>query len=87
MIQQTTNRGIPLYGIKTFLVDTKTEVANLPINCKPGSMAFVAEDSSQYILNSAFKWVKVILSGGGSGEDDPGEDDPTQTVVYEGGEF
>lgn len=85
MIQQTTNRGIPLYGIKTFLVDTKAEVINLPINCKPGSMAFVAEDSSQYILNSAFKWVKVILSGGGGGGS--GEDDPTQTVVYEGGEF
>lgn len=82
MITQTTNRGIPLYGIKTFLVDTKAEIVNLSTNCKPGSMAIVAEDSSQYILNSAFKWVKVILNCGGGGEDDP-----TQTVIYEGGEF
>lgn len=84
MITQTTNRGIPLYGIKTFLVDTKAEVANLPTNCKPGSMAIVAEDSSQYILNSVFKWVKIILCGN---KEDSGEDDPSQTIIYEGGEF
>lgn len=63
MIYITSNRGIPAYGIKTFLLDSKSDVASLPTQgLTPGSRAFVTEDSSTYILNTSREWVKTTNS-------------------------
>jgi hypothetical protein len=43
MIRLTSNRGIPVYGTKTFLLDSTSEIASLPTRrIAPGSMAFVS---------------------------------------------
>ena len=98
MIRLTSNRGIPVYGTKTFLLDSTSEIASLPTRrIAPGSMAFVSQDSSQYILNTAYKWVKVQSSGSGDiiyeGGDITGdgsndtESDGYREIIYEGGEI
>ena len=98
MIYITSNRGVPAYGIKTFLLDSKSDVEKLPTQgLTPGSKAFVTEDSSYYILNTARKWVKAATAGtggGGTGSDeviyeggDITGDDSNPEVDYEGGEI
>lgn len=82
MVYITSNRGVPAYGIKTFLLDSKSDVEKLPTQgLTPGSKAFVTEDSSYYILNTSRKWVKTTVSGSGGGGSDSGE------IVYTGGDI
>jgi hypothetical protein len=83
MVYITSNRGVPAYGIKTFLLDSKSDVEKLPTQgLTPGSKAFVTEDSSYYILNTARKWVKTTAPGsGGGGGSDSGE------IIYTGGDI
>lgn len=71
------------YGPKKFIVDLESDMSNLPTNVPPGSIAFVIEKSTYYMLNNQKRWVKVNLSTGtGSG----GSGDPTfDEVIYDGG--
>jgi hypothetical protein len=39
-------------GLSRFLVDNIGDINNLPINCKPGSKAIVANSGAEYILNN-----------------------------------
>ena len=83
MVRITSNQGVPVYGLKTFLLDSVSEVDSLPvIRIAPGSRAFVSEDSSQYILNTNYKWVKVNFNGGSGGG---GGDDDHKEIIYDGG--
>lgn len=43
--------------IRKFLVDTESDVADLP-TCCPGSSAIVAEGGKQYIVNTCGVWVE-----------------------------
>ena len=64
--------GEVLYGVKDYIVDNISDLADLPTNLdkiKVGSQAFVIQTSERYMLNSQGIWVKVNLetgSGGGS---------------------
>lgn len=49
--------GETLYGVKEFMCDTAADVADLPINIRPGSLAMVIPTSEIYVLNSQKKWV------------------------------
>ena len=51
--------GETLYGIKEFLLDSKEDLENLPVDIKPGSSAMVIETGELYILKSDKKWTKV----------------------------
>lgn len=90
------NRGQIAYGITEFTVDTEADVKTLPINCTPGSTAFVIETSKYYKLNNSRQWKEVKLSkgtGGGSSDEEydggePSINDPTPAPDedYDGGE-
>lgn len=90
------NRGQIAYGITKFTVDTEADVKTLPINCTPGSTAFVIETSKYYKLTNSRKWKEVKLSsntgGGGSSDEEydggePSLEDMTNPGEdYDGGE-
>ena len=82
------NRGIKNYGIKHYILDTNDDLVKMPINCTPGSTAFITESSKYYMLNNQKQWVLVNIatggnSGGGSG-DFPDIHDG-DTVIFNGG--
>lgn len=42
-----------------FVCDTTEDIANLPTDCAPGSIAFVVGTSSCYMLNNQETWVEL----------------------------
>lgn len=88
------------YGIKKFVVDTVEDIKNIPLlsTTLPGSTVFVTSNSSQYILNKNYSWVKINTSSAGVGGDDSaggGEDEgpdggntpSDDEIVYDGTEI
>lgn len=70
--------GHTAYNLQHFVVDTETDLADLPIDIHAGSTAFIIETSKYYMLNNKHEWVTVQLGSG----------TPTgTTVIYEGGEL
>lgn len=63
------------YGIKHFVVDTETELEEIPLrNVYPGSTAIVTSKSIRYMLNNKKEWIQITSNrsnSGGSGSDDP----------------
>ena len=53
------------YGTGTFLVDTISEVSELPTKTGVGSAAWCLEDGKIYVLNGSREWVEP----GAGGED------------------
>ena len=69
MIQMVSESGHSKAGIYEYVVDTATEINDLPTNVKTGSIALCIENSKKYMLNGNKQWVVVnFKSGGGSGE-------------------
>ena len=82
------------YGIKKFVCDAESDIANLPITCAVGSTAFVIDTSNEYMLNHQGQWKKVQTNGSSSGDiiydggDVPGDDIPDSSddhYIYDGG--
>ena len=65
------------YGIKHFVVNTETELKEIPLgNVYSGSTALVLESSARYVLNNRLPWVKLAASygsGGSTTPDSPGD--------------
>lgn len=62
------NSGHVQQGTVIFTVDTEAEMASVPTNVIPGSLAFVIETSKLYILNHKEEWkLKPCCGGGGGG--------------------
>lgn len=64
------NKGVHPDNHEEFVCDYLSDIANLPtVGCVPSSEAFVIEDSSNWMLNNAGVWNKIIkqTSGGGGG--------------------
>ena len=51
--------GHTAYNNIEFVIDTKSDVENLPTTCSPGSIAFCVEDSSVYMLNNQKVWSEI----------------------------
>lgn len=48
------------YQYKEFVVDTASEVANLPTtSVSPGSVCFIVEGSRVFMLNAQFEWKEI----------------------------
>lgn len=74
------------YGIKSYVVDTTSDIATLPTDDTPGSQAFVIDVSENYMLNNQHQWIKIKLttgssSGGGDNDDEIVYDE----IIYDGG--
>ena len=78
------NSGKIAYGIKNFIVDTPSDIENLPTSIMPGCTAFAIETSTYYMLNHQKEWIEVTLAGG-AGIVNPDLPDRTYTYVYNGG--
>ena len=53
------DKNITISGIVSYLVDNEEDIANLPVNKRPGSTARVVGTQTTYILNNSYTWVKV----------------------------
>jgi hypothetical protein len=91
MYKITANGNKPAHGVKQYLVETKSDLADIKLtaNVASGSKAFAAKEDQWYVLDLNRQWVKMTV-GGGSGGGGGGEDDPVvdpDNVVYEGGDL
>lgn len=59
MINIMTEKGLPQYGLKEFVLDSWEDFGSLPTNCAPGSRAFIIQTGKVYILNSQRKWREI----------------------------
>lgn len=71
MYSYISQSGRVAYGVKEYILDTKQELATVPMDCAMGSAAIIIEDGSTYVLNGQGEWVlfKACSSssqGGGS---------------------
>lgn len=68
MISVRANSRRIAYGVKQYTVDEEADLGKIILStASPGSIAFVLETSTKYILNNKKKWVKVKSSSSGSG--------------------
>ena len=83
MFSLFSNSGKRAYYTHEYIVDTSSDIANLPTDVNPGSKAFVIANSTYYMLNHQHKWIKVNLTNNtGSGDD---TDPSVEEIVYDGG--
>ena len=64
------------YGVKEFIVDTPSDLADLPTNktkARPGSTAFVISTSERYMLNNQEQWILLRRPGSGGSGDNGGD--------------
>lgn len=73
------NSGEIKYGQKQYILDSETDIKDLPTNITPGSIAFIIENSKYYMLNHQGQWVSVVLN---NGSNDPSTQD---RIIYNGG--
>lgn len=73
------NSGKRAYFTHEYIVDTPSDIAQLPTDVNPGSKAFVISNSTYYMMNHQKQWIKVNL--GSSSSSDP----TVEEIVYDGG--
>ena len=78
------NSGKKLYGVKTYMVETISDMNAIPLlsTVAPGSTVIVTKTSEKYILSRDRKWV-LLKKSEQSGGDEPSGDE----IVYEGGDL
>lgn len=91
MIIDATPLGVYMKNIHEYRCDYKTDIDSLPTQttrpnkCATGSVAFVIEDSSKWMLNGEGKWTKITASntgGSSSGIDlDIATDEEVDTML------
>lgn len=68
MISVRANSRRIAYGVKQYTVDEEADLEKIILStASPGSIAFVLETSTKYVLNNKKEWVKVKSSSSGSG--------------------
>ena len=60
-------RGRPVYGIRKFVLDSQSDLGDLPIDIPVGCTAFIISNGKHYILNNEKEWVEFSGNEGGSG--------------------
>lgn len=59
-IRITEQNGNAVHGVISVVCDKLTDLPDLPkYDCEPGSTAFVIENSSVYMLNTAKEWKEI----------------------------
>lgn len=79
MISVRANSRRIAYGVKQYTVDEEADLKRIVLStASPGSIAFVLETSTKYVLNNKKKWIKIKSSSGGGSSSGSDED-------YDGG--
>lgn len=55
-INYLSEQGEVKYGVHELVLDTSSDVASLPKDCRPGSTAIVIETGDVYMMNSKGEW-------------------------------
>ena len=78
----TANSGKTAYGVKKIVIDTVEDLTHLnTANVSPGSVAFIIDTSTSYMLNNKKVWIKVDLGFSGSS----GDGNLPDYIIYDGG--
>lgn len=90
MISVRANSRRIAYGVKQYTVDEEADLEKIVLSTtSPGSIAFVLETSTKYVLNNKREWIKIKSSSGsgsgggssgGNGDYDGGSIDGTDPV-------
>lgn len=68
MISVRANSRRIVYGVKQYTVDEEADLEKIVLSTtSPGSIAFVLETSTKYVLNNKKEWVKIKSSSSGNG--------------------
>lgn len=68
MISVRANSRRIAYGVKQYTVDKEADLEKIILSTtSPGSIAFVLETSTKYVLNNKKEWVKIKSSSSSSG--------------------
>lgn len=68
MISIISEEGHKKYRIYEYVIDSSSEISNLPDKAQAGSVAYCIENSKTYMKNHSNQWIEVnFKSGGGSG--------------------
>lgn len=62
--KRKTYKGVYEDTNEYFVCDTQSDVQNLPHTAEMGSMAFVIEDSTIWMINSSGTWVEITMLPG-----------------------
>lgn len=82
MFSLFSNSGKRAYFTHEYIVDTPSDIAQLPTDINPGSKAFVISNSTYYMMNHQRQWIKINIGN----ESSSGEDDSTvEEIRYDGG--
>lgn len=83
MISVRANSRRIAYGVKQYTVDKEADLEKIILSTtSPGSIAFVLETSTKYVLNNKGEWVKIKSS---SGDSDSGGGSSGGDGDYDGG--
>lgn len=63
--KRKTYKGVYEDTNEYFVCDAQTDIQNLPTTSEQGSMAFVIEDSTCWMINSSGTWVQITMLPGG----------------------
>ena len=85
MVNILTNSGSVAYGVKSFLLDTPADFANIGNNHETGSVAFIISTSEKYMLNGQKEWIKIQATGGGNSGGGGEGPNPDNLYIYDGG--
>ena len=91
--------GKTTYNLKEFTIDTYADITKInTTQLAVGSVVFVIDTSTSYMLNSKRQWIEVDLGGGNKNNPDkyhiiydggvvvpPLEDDNAYELIYDGG--
>lgn len=89
MYSMTHEHNEPVYGLKRFVLDTESDIADLPTTSGiivPGSTAFVIATSATYILNNQRVWTKIQSNSNGSSSD-TSDTSTDNTYIWDGGDI
>lgn len=68
MISVRANSRRIAYGVKQYTVDEEADLEKIVLSTtSPGSIAFVLETSTKYVLNNKREWIKIKSSSSGNG--------------------
>ena len=88
MVSMISEEGRTKVGIYEYVIDTATELSQVPTDVQVGSIVYCIENSKKYMLDSSGSYVEVNFKKGGSGgEAKLGTKDIDENGSYKASDF